>query len=105
MGASENGAANRRRERRFPHVRHERIAIAMALAEDLHHSTNRTVTTRGGVAAWRPAGTKERQGKTWRGVLRDVREPRGGRAGSSVPPSDHCRCRENPCCDRAGDRS
>ena len=38
-GARVSGAAMRRRERRLPSwAKHERMTVAMALAEDLHHS-------------------------------------------------------------------
>ena len=46
------GSARRRRERRLrSHLRHERMAIAMALAESLHHSTQRQETARAGGGA------------------------------------------------------
>ena len=43
------GCATRRRERRLrSHLRHERMAVAMALAESTHHSAQRQKTARAG---------------------------------------------------------
>ena len=43
------GSARRRRERRLrSHLRHERMAVAMALAESTHHSAQRQKTARAG---------------------------------------------------------
>ena len=43
------GSARRRRERRLrSHLRHERMAIAMALAESTHHSAQRQEMARAG---------------------------------------------------------
>ena len=43
------GCARRRRERRLrSHLRHERMAVAMALAESTHHSAQRQKTARAG---------------------------------------------------------
>ena len=40
MAARDAGSARRRRERRLRmHLRHERLSVAMALAEALHHSS------------------------------------------------------------------
>ena len=43
------GSARRRRQRRLrSHLRHERMAVAMALAEPTHHSAQRQKTARAG---------------------------------------------------------
>ena len=43
------GFARRRRERRLrSHLRHERMAVALALAESLHHSAQRPKMARAG---------------------------------------------------------
>ena len=47
------GSARRRRDRRLrSHLRHERVAIAMAVSEAQHHSAQRQKSERAG--AWRP---------------------------------------------------
>ena len=46
------GSARRRRERRLrSHLRHERMAVAMALAECMHHSSQRPEKARAGEGA------------------------------------------------------
>ena len=46
------GCARRRRERRLrSHLRHERMAVAMALAESTHHSAQGQKTARAGEEA------------------------------------------------------
>ena len=43
------GSARRLRQRRLrSHLRHERMAVAMALAESTHHSAQRQKTARAG---------------------------------------------------------
>ena len=49
MQAAAQGCASRRRERRLrSHLRHERMAVAMALAESTHHSEQRPKKARAG---------------------------------------------------------
>ena len=106
------GSARRRRERRLRAVlRHERMAVAMALAQKLHHSACRTDLTVKEVVEHVQYNAPRRQ-KTGSGRARDPRHlRRGARRATAVtsrsvafrtyPPAQRVVVRRNlrPCAD------
>ena len=73
------GSARRRRERRLhSHLRHERMAVVMALAESQHHSAQRPKRAGGEVRAELHGEVPEAslsQGGSWPPCLREPRGP------------------------------
>ena len=81
--ANGTSSARWRRERRLRSwAKHERLSVAMPLAEKLHHSANRTAEEGGGGAALRPTGT-EAQGRARHAVRFRWRCERAGASGGA----------------------